>query len=218
MTSEEFQTRVARLALSVAREHGFALGGGHAFIAHGLVSRPTEDVDLFSDADGAVQRAAQKVAAALTAVGLTVELVPETSELGELFYGFGEDMVEFEVREGADVVRLQLARFDRTRAPVVMDVGPVLHVDDVIGGKVVAMATRAEPRDYIDVAAVLGRYSPQQLMSLARQADPALTDEDFADALRRLDRLDNAVFEELYGRTREQIDEIRARFAGWPRT
>jgi hypothetical protein len=135
---------------------------------------------------------AQKVAATLTAVGLTVELVPETSELGELFYGFGEDMVEFEVREGADVVRLQLARFDRTRAPVVMDVGPVLHVDDVVGGK--------------------------QLMSLARQADPALTDEDFADALRRLDRLDNAVFEELYGRTREQIDEIRARFAGWPRT
>jgi len=188
MTSEEFQTRVARLALAVAREHGFALGGGHAFIAHGLVSRSTEDVDLFTDAEGAVQRAAQTVAAALASDGLTVELVPETSELGEVFYGFGEDMVEFEVR-----------------------------VDDVIGSKVVAMATRAEPRDYIDVAAVLGCYSPQQLMRLARQADPTLTDEDFADALRRLDRLDNAVFEEMYGRTLEQIDEIRVRFVDWPR-
>jgi hypothetical protein len=98
-----------------------------------------------------------------------------------------------------------------------MDVGPVLHVDDVIGSKVVAMATRAEPRDYIDVAAVLGCYSPQQLMRLARQADPTLTDEDFADALRRLDRLDDAVFVELYGRTLEQIDEMRGRFVDWPR-
>jgi len=217
MTSEEFQTRVARLALSVAREHGFALGGGHAFIAHGLVSRPTEDVDLFTDAEGAVQQAAQTVATALASAGLTVELVPETSELGEVFYGFGDDMVEFEVRHDEQVVRLQLVRFDRTRSPVVMDVGLVLHVDDVIGSKVVAMATRAEPRDYIDVAAVLGSYSPQQLMSLARQADPTLTDEDFADALRRLDRLDDAVFVELYGRTLEQIDEMRGRFVDWPR-
>jgi len=136
MTSEDFQTRVARLALWVAREHGFALGGGRAFIAHGLVSRPTEDVDLFSDAEGALQRAARKVADALVAAGLTVELVPETSELGEVFYGFGEEMVEFEVREDEEVVRLQLVRFDRRRSPVVMDVGPVLHVDDVIGSKV----------------------------------------------------------------------------------
>jgi hypothetical protein len=44
-----FQVEVARLALAAAREHGFALAGGHALIAHGIVSRPTIDVDLFTD-------------------------------------------------------------------------------------------------------------------------------------------------------------------------
>jgi len=98
-----------------------------------------------------------------------------------------------------------------------MDIGPVLHIDDVVGSKVAAMATRAEPRDFIDVAAVLGSDSPQRLVDLGLRSDPALTNEDFTDAIRRLDRLDDSVFAELYGRTPEQIAEIRARFEAWPR-
>lgn len=113
-------------------------------------------------------------------------------------------MVEFEVRQGNQTVRLQLVRFDRGRSPVVMDIGPVLHLDDVIGTKMAALATRIEPRDLIDIAAALGRYTRQQLIDLGRRADPALTDEEFADAMRRLDRLDDTVFE-LYGRTRGQM-------------
>ena len=93
----------------------------------------------------------------------------------------------------------------------------MLHLDDVIGTKVAALATRAYPRDIIDVAAALSRYTRPQLIELGRRADSALTDEEFADAMRRLDRLDDVVFE-LYGRTPAQITEIRARFADWPRT
>lgn len=42
---------------------------------------------------------------------------------------------------------LQLAYFDRSREPVLMDIGPVLAVEDVAGGKVCALASRVEPRD-----------------------------------------------------------------------
>jgi predicted nucleotidyltransferase component of viral defense system len=98
-----------------------------------------------------------------------------------------------------------------------MEVGPVLHLADVIGSKVAAMVTRAEPRDYIDVAAALDRYNPEQLMELGLRADPALTDEEFADALRRFDRLDDEVFETLYGRTADECAEMRKRFESWPR-
>jgi hypothetical protein len=42
----------------------------------------------------------------------------------------------------------------------------VLHFDDVLGSKVAAPATRAEPRDYIDAAAALRRYTRQQLIDL----------------------------------------------------
>ncbi|MDG4770948.1 nucleotidyl transferase AbiEii/AbiGii toxin family protein [Solwaraspora sp. WMMD792] len=45
---------MARLALGVAQRHGFALAGGHALIAYGVVDRPTEDVDLFTDQSGSI--------------------------------------------------------------------------------------------------------------------------------------------------------------------
>jgi hypothetical protein len=93
----------------------------------------------------------------------------------------------------------------------------VLHLDDVVGTKIAAMATRAQPRDFIDVAAMLGSFSPAELTELGRRSDPALSDEELTDALRRLDRLDDSVFAELYDCTPEQITEIRERFAAWPR-
>ena len=45
--------------------------------------------------------------------------------------------------------------FDRDRRPVAMDVGPVLDLEDVVGSKICALASRVEPRDYVDTAAVL---------------------------------------------------------------
>jgi hypothetical protein len=211
---DPLQTTVAHLALAVAREHGFALAGGHALIAHGIVDRPTDDVDLFTDRDDGVAAAAGLIAVALTGSGLTVEEVPE---LGDMFDGFDRDMVEFEVSHGEHVVRLQLARFDRRQRPVLMDIGPVLHLDDVVSTKVAALVTRAYPRDFVDIAAAAGRYPRQRLIELGRRADPALTDGEFADAVRRLDRLDDSVFAELYGLGPDQIADIRAAFADWPR-
>jgi hypothetical protein len=49
---DPFYREVARIALTVARQHGFVLGGGVAWLVNGLVERPTEDVDLFTDTDG----------------------------------------------------------------------------------------------------------------------------------------------------------------------
>ncbi len=45
----------------------------------------------------------------------------------------------------------------RGRAPVIIDIGPVLDLEDVVDGKVCALASRIEPRDYADVAAALTR-------------------------------------------------------------
>jgi hypothetical protein len=43
---------------------------------------------------------------------------------------------------------LQLACFNRSREPVVMEISPVLAVEDVADGKLCALAGRVEPRDY----------------------------------------------------------------------
>jgi len=99
-----------------------------------------------------------------------------------------------------------------------MDIGPVLHLDDVLGSKVAALATRAEPRDYIDVAAALRVRTSDELGRLAQQADPAVTEDDLHEAMDRLDRLDNSVFVELYGLSNAEVATVRAAFSGWPRS
>jgi hypothetical protein len=40
--------RLAQLGLRVAADYGFALAGGYAVQAHGLLERPSEDIDLFT--------------------------------------------------------------------------------------------------------------------------------------------------------------------------
>ena len=77
--------------------------------------------------------------------------------------------------------------------------------------------TRAEERDAIDVAAALENYTVTQLITLARQLEPGLEDEDFADAGRRLDRLSYKVFAR-YGLGPEDVAQLRKRFAAWPRS
>ena len=41
MPVSDLHRQVAAVALAAAAEHGFALGGGNALLAHGVISRPT---------------------------------------------------------------------------------------------------------------------------------------------------------------------------------
>jgi hypothetical protein len=84
------------------------------------------------------------------------------------------------------------------------------------GGKVCALASQAYERDYLDTAAALERYTPEQLISFAARLDPGLEGEDFADAARRLDQLPDEAFIRL-GVREADITALRERFAAWPR-
>ncbi|MFY1704465.1 nucleotidyl transferase AbiEii/AbiGii toxin family protein [Micromonospora sp. WMMA1923] len=208
---------MARIALSVASRHGFALAGGQALIAHGIGARPTEEIDLFTDQDGGVAAAAELVRSALLDSGFHVETIADPTELDDVFYGFEQEMTEFEVHRDDQAVRLQLVRFARTNSPVVFGIGPVLHLDDVLGTKVAAMVTRAQPRDYVDVAAALRDCTRDDLIALGRRADPDLADDEIHDCMRRLDRLPDSVFA-LYRLSPTQIETVRGSFADWPRS
>lgn len=163
--------------------------------------------------------AADAVEAALRREGYTAERQDKTAGLAEVFEGMGEGLAEWIITtpDGAQLM-LQMAYFDRGRQPVLMEFGPVLDLEDAIGGKVAALATRAAERDYLDVAAAFARgYSVAQLTALALALDPGLTAEDFADAGQRLDRLGDDRFAP-YGLTPDDVTQLRKRFAAWPRT
>jgi Nucleotidyl transferase AbiEii toxin, Type IV TA system len=219
MPINELHRRVATVALRVATRYGFALGGGNALIAHGLITRPTMDVDLFTNEETGVEAAAGSVEAALREAGFGADREDKVAELSDMFEGADEGLAEWTVtaHDGQQMM-LQMAYFDRTAQPVTMDVGPVLSLEDVVGGKVCALASRAVERDYVDTAAALGRgYSVEQLIGLARALDPGLTAEDFAEAGSRLDHLDDEAFSR-YRLSRQDVAQIRERFAAWPRT
>jgi hypothetical protein len=217
MPINDLQREVATIALRVASRHGFALAGGNALIAHGLIDRPTEDVDLFSNEEGGVDAAADAVEAALQAAGFAAERRDKTSGLADIFDGMGEGLAEWLVTApGGEQTMMQMAYFDRLRGPVTMDVGPVLDLEDLAGWKVVAMVSRIEPRDYIDTAAALQHYTVDQLIRFARQLDPGLEKRDFADAGRQLDRMPDGLFTR-YGFGRDDVATLRERFTDWPR-
>jgi len=224
--------QVAAIALRAAARHGFALGGGNALMAHGVVDRFTADVDLFTDEEASVAAAAESVEQALRGAGFGAERRDGAAQdgagqdgagqdwpggLGDIFYGLGDGLAEWIVTApGGEQMMLQMAYFDRARRPVVMEIGPVLDLEDVVGGKACALASRVEPRDYVDIAAALERYTIEQIVGFARRLDPGLTDRDFAEAAERLDQWGDGVFAS-FGLGPDEVAELRERFAAWPR-
>ena len=139
MPLDELHKRVATAALRAAAGHGFALGGSNALIAHGQIQRLTLDVDLFTDQEHGVEAAADALEAALAAAGLGVERGDKTAGLSDIFYGMGEGLAEwFITAPGGE----QVAYFDRGNQPVEMEFGPVLDLQDGLGGKVAALVSR----------------------------------------------------------------------------
>ncbi|MFD0823950.1 nucleotidyl transferase AbiEii/AbiGii toxin family protein, partial [Micromonospora zhanjiangensis] len=183
-------------------------------VLHGVVDRPTEDVDAFTDREGGVAPAAEAVETALVEAGYRVARVIDGGGLPPMIDGLDEHMIEWEVQRDGRAVRLSLSCQARLHAPVMSDVGPVMDLSDLLAWKVSALVGRARERDYVDVAAVLDRYPPAQLLAMARRVDPGLEDEDVPAVGRRLDRLPDEAFAP-YRLTRADVARVRQRFAAW---
>ena len=222
MPVDDFHRDVAVIALRAAGKHGFALGGGNALIAHGIVRGPPRTWTCSPTRTTACRRPPGRSGTALPEAGYAVERRDLTGGLAEVFDGMGDGLAEWIVTApGGAQMMLQMAYFDRGRRPVTMDVGPVpdlpvLHLEDVIGSKVCALASRVEPRDYVDTAAALGRYTVDQLIGLARRLDPGLTDRGFADMAGSSTACPISCSPGT-GSPPQDVAALRERFASWPR-
>jgi hypothetical protein len=201
--------RLARIGLSVGGRTGFALAGGHAIAAHGILQRPSEDVDLFADWQRRADfpAAVDDVVTAYQHAGFTVEMDHRTATFARLQVTVPGDAASY---------RVELVANWRMHPPVQMDVGPVLHVDDVLAGKVDALYNRAAARDFLDLDAAIasGRYTLTQLCELAEAADPGFDRTLFAEMLRHIDRFDAEDFAG-YGIHPGDVRSLRERVARW---
>lgn len=204
-----FHERLARVGLDAAHRYGFALAGGYAVQAAGLLERPSEDVDLFTAWDRREEftAAVDAVLQAYRDDGLTVDV--------ERQYG---TFARLTVTDGGRASKVELGVDWRANEPILMAIGPVLHPDDAVANKMSALYGRAFARDFIDIDAALqsGRYTREALLRLAQRADHGFDRRIFADALGQAALLDSDDFAQ-YGVTGEVLNDLRGRFAEWRR-
>jgi hypothetical protein len=194
---------VTRIAL--ASVEGFALAGSGAIREHGVIDRPTEDVDLFTaNADeDAFNLAVDHVTAQLRSSGCEVELTRRAEHFARLHVVTGEG-AQLDVDLGVDW---------RQDEPVGLAVGPVLSLDDAVGSKIGALYSRGEVRDYLDVDAIRssGRFNDEQLLTAAADRDPGFRLDMFLwrlDGARRITPDDV----ERYGVTAAQLAALQSRY------
>lgn len=162
-TGEQHQRQAARIILAAIGPAGFALAGSGAIREHGLINRPTDDIDLFAPARAATgfSDAVNTVIATLGAHGYACEVGRVSSHFARLLLTTSDGYI-FEVDLGLDW---------RAHDPVSLELGPVLAIEDAVANKVGALFSRGEPRDYLDVDAIResGRFADDQLLALATQ-------------------------------------------------
>ena len=205
----ELQARVTRLLLNAVADSGFVLAGAGAIRQWGLTDRPTEDVDLFTGHTTTAEqfRAALDVAeSALTAAGFEVG----RSRTSDYFARFHLH------EEGEEVLDVDFGINWRADAPVDMTVGPVLSERDAIAGKLSAVYSRGEVRDFLDLDSIraTGRFTDPELLALGREHDDGFDADMFAAQLSRIATI-LPTQAANYGVTVDEFAQVQARTLAW---
>ena len=142
---DAFHRRLAEEGPAAAADYGFALAGGYAVQAAGFLTRPSEDVDLFTawDSRGQFSAAVAAVIAAYQRSGLGVSVERQL-----------ETFARRNVTDGAKTSKVELGVDWRANEPILMSIGPVLHPDDAMANKMSALYGRALAR--VTIQLVLG--------------------------------------------------------------
>ncbi len=207
MSLDPLQDLIVRIASALPEAHTIALAGGGAMIAHGFVDRATQDVDLFTEIDDAEAR---HVTAALRAALRERGLESRDADRPPADHRF----VAVDPADGSECTVEVFADGGRLRPRVMLDVGPVLHPDDLAADKVLALWGRARPRDFYDVHALMRHYTRDALLHLAAAKDAGFTVETFLDALNAIKRLTDADWAED-GIRANAVPQLTSLFAEW---
>lgn len=155
------QQAIAKLVLAAVGPQGFALAGGGALIAHGLVDRETHDLDIFGDSRSAVQimDVVETIKNAAVAAGHNVEITRSDATFGAL-------VIDNEVQ-------LDVGTDWREHAPVTGPFGAMLDVRDAVGNKIATAFSRGAERDIVDYFAIVAsqRWTETELHQMARDRD-----------------------------------------------
>jgi len=160
MAVTAFQAKVLRLLASDRVRNGETyVAGGLALNYQLHTPRVSEDIDVFNNSYEAMLAAADHDRAALAAAGYEVTLKRER-----------DFIVEVTVSDGAETTDIQWVQDSAYRFfPLVEDelLGVTLHPFDLATNKLLALAGRRVPRDWIDTISCAERLQPLGLLAWA---------------------------------------------------
>lgn len=203
----DLQQRLIDLITELPEAAPFALAGGAALIVRGAVDRHTEDLDYFAPDAQPVQLLATAVEVAARDAGLAVEVVQAAGSF-----------VRLEIRGAQESCRVDIAHDVRIREPEACSVGSLLSLEELAADKVLALFSRAEARDFVDVQALLERFGWTKLLSLAHEKDLGFDVAHLLDAINAFNRLRPEEFpisEARYLGLREQVTTWRAQLLSY---
>jgi len=196
-----FQSRVLRLLASHRTEDSYLAG---ATILHlsPTSRRFSADLDYFHDSVERVASAFAEDRAALEAAGCRVEIA--TAQPG---------YISATITDGPDRTALEWSRDTAWRfLPLVRDdaVGYALHPVDAAVNKVLALAGREEPRDYLDVLDLHAELLPLSALCWAACGkDPGFSPTSLLELLRRKGRYRPEDFARLALTSRPDIEALK---------
>jgi hypothetical protein len=196
-----FQREVLRL-LAGNRSPDSYLAGGTALHFSPRSRRYSKDLDFFHDSEERVASAFGEDVETLRAAGIQVEV--ELSQPGH---------IRAVASRGEDATRIDWAHESAWRfMPPVRDEegGYLLHEVDLAVNKVLALAGRDEPRDYVDVL-----YAHERILALgglcwaAAGKDPGFTPHSLVELLKRRGRPRQEELDRLH--LAEPVDVVSAK-------
>lgn len=203
----EFQLEVARMFFDLPAAHGFVLAGGAALLATGLTTRATRDLDFFGPPGAVdVQAARDEFEAAVLERAWRVARIHDTPAFVRLHVHADEELI---IDLGLDS--------PPCHPPVISIAGPTHAPEELAGRKLVALFSRAEARDFADVAILAQRFGKPLLLEQAARTDRGFDQRVLAEMIRTLDRFDDDEIpvaaheaERLRGFFRQWADELDA--------
>lgn len=203
----EEQRQLTREALDLIGSNGFALAGSGAVREHGLIARPTKDIDLFCSpqSEEGFGKAVDKLLEGLEGLGYDILVSRRNNTF--LAASLSKDGLNIDLDMGIDY---------RSYPPAYLSVGPVLDIKDAVANKACAMFSRGEARDYLDLDSILknGPFAESEILALAAENDPGLTPELFAASLKQVENLQPEQVAP-YQITASELQAIKTRLAQW---
>lgn len=204
------QTLIISTVLPVLEKYGFALAGGQAVIDHGIINRPTEDIDIFTanlDEDN-FQSAIDSVHEALYEAGISVT---SFTKLSPLFCRF---IVETKNND-SEIIELG---FDwrKNEATISSNGNLVISKEDSAANKLLALWGRSEARDFIDTYAWInfGGISKTEIIELAKIHDEGFTVQTLKQAIGKINDHPDVKFEQ-YLPNEITLKELKSFFDTW---